>query len=116
MKDSETSNFGFVYFVRMIGIKQGRNHYFKIGMSLVSPMDRLDGLQIGNPFELELYGVVPCHDALFTERQIHHDFSFYRIRNLEWFLLPLKMVDDKIKEKEIEFRSVNYYLKTRGAK
>ena len=59
------------------------NNYFKIGHS-VNPIARIEGLQIGNPYQLELVFVAPTTDHRKMEKELHNKFKHLCIRG-EWF-------------------------------
>ena len=60
--------------------------YFKIGMTNGSIGSRLETLQVGNPYELELVLAFKTLNARAMEEKLHARFSHKRIRR-EWFEL-----------------------------
>jgi hypothetical protein len=67
---------GFAYFVRA-----GDDGPVKIGWS-VHPKKRLAELQVGNPYPLEIVGMIPGNRGL--EGDLHHIFAEWRLTG-EWF-------------------------------
>ena len=75
----------YVYFIT-------DNHgHMKIGKAK-EPFERLKALQIGNPYELEIYDLIevkphkPSYfDSVTFEKMLHRMFSKYKVRN-EWFM------------------------------
>lgn len=75
----------YVYVIRC-------GEYIKIGKAF-NLDNRLNSLQCGNPYELELINAVRIKEALYAEKVIHEvilpEFKHFR----EWYLLPeLEMI------------------------
>ena len=70
---------GCIYLIRCVGFP-----YYKIGVSEGKAIDRLNALQTGVPFELELIKAVSISDIGRAERYMH---SLYKAKNVrgEWF-------------------------------
>lgn len=70
---------GFIYLIRC-------NEFYKIGVSETSVAGRLEQLQTGNPYRLELIAYFELQDLLVTERKLHNMLSAKHTRG-EWFQL-----------------------------
>jgi hypothetical protein len=68
----------FVYFVRV-----AEQAVFKVGISN-TPTKRLQGLQTGCPYELQLYATALIRDTKAAEEQVHRILASRQIRG-EWF-------------------------------
>lgn len=71
----------YVYFIRA-----GNSGAIKIGMA-VNIERRINTLQAGNAFKLQVLALIPCdcrEEALHLEQRIHKFFAKQRIRG-EWF-------------------------------
>ena len=68
------------------------NKYYKIGISS-SLEQRIDYLQIGNPYEIDLLMAVKIGNSLESEKLLHERFSHRRVRG-EWFELDTKELEE----------------------
>lgn len=88
------------HFVYVIGREQGP---VKVGISS-SPRARLDALQTGCPFRLEILHMQKMRDrdhAIYHERVFHDVHAHIRLMG-EWFKLPSDLAIESI-ESSIEF-------------
>jgi hypothetical protein len=76
LKDEELD---YLYAIR----ETGKDGFIKIGIS-DQPLERLRGVQTGNPRKLELIGVCPVLDAGKVESSAHETLQDYRQEG-EWF-------------------------------
>ena len=65
------------------------NNYYKIGHTKVGISRRIDYLQMGNPYPIELVLAVLTDKAKVLEIALHEHFKFRHVRG-EWFELNLK--------------------------
>ncbi len=74
------SSVGYVYLIHCVGFP-----YYKIGITTAkTPVERLQTLQTGLPFKLELLISMPITNANQAEQYLHKYYGKYRIRG-EWF-------------------------------
>lgn len=71
---------GYIYVIHCVGFP-----YYKIGQTTI-PKGRLDGLQIGVPFELTLEYAIKVVDMNEVERKVQQQYKDKCIRG-EWFML-----------------------------
>lgn len=67
--------------------------FVKIGRA-VSPLERLNSLQVASPVELKLIGHIECGDSI--EGSVHHKISDHNVRG-EWFDLNAQAVKDIVR-------------------
>lgn len=58
--------------------------YYKIGVTQNSVEDRIGGLQVGNPYKLEIIYCLKCIDAKFMETKLHERYKHKKVIG-EWF-------------------------------
>jgi len=78
---------GCVYFIQVKG-----KSLFKIGCTSGNPKERLKSLQIGCPYDLSLYGVIPSESPHALERNIHSSLREFKKRG-EWFSVRKSVID-----------------------
>jgi len=65
--------------------------FYKIGKSSNNPKSRLDNLQVGNPYKLELVVNVWVKEVSFFEKCLHFGLESKNHKN-EWFKLDKKVI------------------------
>lgn len=76
----------YLYLVRCVG-----SDYYKIGISTLTPVNRLCQLQVGCPYKLEMCHVFADPSAYQLEQQIHLELKHCHVRG-EWYeLKPLEV-------------------------
>ena len=70
------------------------NGKHKIGFSN-NPHERVESMQVGNPFEMELVAFSETKNASALEKKYHDMYSEYNTRG-EWFDFPPRVLDDVI--------------------
>lgn len=68
---------------------------FKIGRTESNPGDRLQQLQVGKLYKLELRGVIETAQSRLQEEELHQQFASYRVEG-EWFSFPAIVVQQVI--------------------
>lgn len=64
--------------------------YYKIGVAN-NPVRRLEELQIGSPYELDIIAFAGFTDPQEAEKALHSRFDKYNVRG-EWFKIPQKLM------------------------
>lgn len=88
-KRRKTEPIAFVYIIQMLDRKRQRTKYVKIGRTKRKPKERLQDLQTGCPFELQLrmYMVLTLHESKVFEKFIHDHFFNDKYVRGEWYEL-----------------------------
>lgn len=86
----------YVYFIHAIGT--GR---VKIGITRKDPAKRLESMQTGSPYPLEVYGYIETTKPLLLEKKLHKRFKPQR-KHGEWFELSRATVEETLREHGVE--------------
>ena len=77
---------GWVYVIRM-----SETDYYKVGVSLTDPVQRLKDLQIGNPVDLALVATSPQEQPYQIETELHAALDEHSVRG-EWFKMSQEAI------------------------